>query len=53
VVAVSHDRFFIDKIASRLLVFEAEGEVRHFEGNWTLYQATRAGGSAVDPLEAD
>ena len=41
VVAVSHDRFFIDKIANRLLVFETDGEVRHFDGNWTLYQATQ------------
>jgi ATP-binding cassette subfamily F protein 3 len=39
VVAVSHDRFFIDKVASRLLVFEAEGVVRLVEANWTLYQA--------------
>jgi ATPase subunit of ABC transporter with duplicated ATPase domains len=43
VIAVSHDRFFIDKIANRLLVFEEDGEVRHFEGNWTHYQTTRAG----------
>ena len=40
VIVVSHDRFFIDKVAKRMLVFQEDGEIRHFEGNWTLYQAT-------------
>ena len=40
VIVVSHDRFFIDKVANRMLVFQEDGEIRHFEGNWTLYQAT-------------
>ncbi len=38
VVAVSHDRFFIDKVATRLLVFEGEGGTRVVEGNWTTWQ---------------
>jgi ATP-binding cassette subfamily F protein 3 len=36
VVVVSHDRFFIDKVATRLLVFEGEGRVREIAGNWTM-----------------
>jgi len=39
VIAVSHDRFFIDKVANRLLVFEEEGVIRPVEGNWTIWQA--------------
>jgi len=39
VVAVSHDRFFIDKVANRMLVFEEEGVIRPVEGNWTIWQA--------------
>jgi ATPase subunit of ABC transporter with duplicated ATPase domains len=39
VVVVSHDRFFIDKIATHLLVFEGSGKVTYFTGNWTLYEA--------------
>ena len=35
-VVVSHDRFFIDKIATRLLVFEGKGRVREVAGNWTM-----------------
>jgi ATPase subunit of ABC transporter with duplicated ATPase domains len=39
VVVVSHDRFFIDKIATRLLVFEGQGSVQEIAGNWTIWQA--------------
>lgn len=39
-VVVSHDRFFIDKVATRLLTFEGEGRVRLLEGNWTTWQAS-------------
>jgi ATPase subunit of ABC transporter with duplicated ATPase domains len=38
-VVVSHDRFFIDKVATRLLVFEGQGALREFAGNWTLWEA--------------
>ena len=39
VVVISHDRFFIDKVATRLLIFDEAGETELFEGNWTLWQA--------------
>jgi ATP-binding cassette subfamily F protein 3 len=38
-VVVSHDRFFIDKVATRLLVFEGAGSIREVAGNWTIWQA--------------
>ena len=44
VVVVSHDRFFIDKIATRLLVFETGGVVREIAGNWTMWQASERRG---------
>jgi len=40
VVVVSHDRFFIDKVATRLLVFEGLGRLREVGGNWTIWQAS-------------
>jgi ATP-binding cassette subfamily F protein 3 len=40
VVAVSHDRFFIDKIATTLLAFEGGGKTRVVDGNWTTWQST-------------
>ena len=41
IVVVSHDRFFIDKVATRLLVFEGHGLVAEIAGNWTIWQASR------------
>ena len=41
IVVVSHDRFFLDKVATRLLVFGAEGRVTEFSGNWTQWQAAQ------------
>jgi ATP-binding cassette subfamily F protein 3 len=39
VVVVSHDRFFIDKVATRLLVFDNTPTPRQVEGNWTTMTA--------------
>jgi ATP-binding cassette subfamily F protein 3 len=41
VICASHDRFFIDKIATRLLVFSADGSVKEFPGNWSQWKASR------------
>ncbi len=41
VVVVSHDRFFLDKVATRLLVFSPGGSVTNFNGNWTQWQASQ------------
>jgi ATPase subunit of ABC transporter with duplicated ATPase domains len=42
VVAVSHDRFFIDKVATMLLAFEENGRTRVVDGNWTTWQRSRS-----------
>lgn len=38
VLVVSHDRFFIDKIAEHLLVFKGNGEVHDFPGNYSIFK---------------
>ncbi len=38
VVIVSHDRFFMDKIVDHLFVFEGDGKIRDFPGNYTQYR---------------
>ncbi|MCW3051419.1 MAG: transporter [Chthonomonadales bacterium] len=42
VVVVSHDRFFLDKVTTQLLLFEKEGPPRLFNGNWTMWQGQTA-----------
>lgn len=41
VITVSHDRYFLDKVASKILAFE-NGEVREFFGNYTDYLDEKA-----------
>jgi ABC transport system ATP-binding/permease protein len=41
VLMVTHDRFFLDKIATRLLVFEGDGAVHQHEGGYDLYRRLR------------
>jgi ATP-binding cassette subfamily F protein uup len=37
-IIVSHDRYFMDRLVDHLLVFEGNGEVRDFPGNYSLYR---------------
>lgn len=37
VIAVSHDRYFLDRIADKIFVFEGEGKVSHYPGNYSDY----------------
>ncbi len=38
VVIVSHDRYFMDKIVDHLFVFEGQGVIKDFPGNYSIYQ---------------
>jgi ATP-binding cassette ChvD family protein len=40
-VVVSHDRWFLDRIATHVLAFEGDSEVRWFEGNFEAYETVR------------
>ncbi|MCU1430868.1 MAG: transporter ATP-binding protein, partial [Actinomycetia bacterium] len=40
-VVISHDRWFLDRVATHVLAFEGDSEVRWFEGNFTNYEADR------------
>jgi sulfate-transporting ATPase len=40
-VVVSHDRWFLDRIATHVLAFEGESQVRWFEGNFDAYDSFR------------
>ena len=38
VIVVSHDRYFMDKVVDHLLVFQGDGRVKDFPGNYTQYR---------------
>ncbi len=38
VIVVSHDRYFMDKVVDHLLVFNGEGKIQDFPGNYTQYR---------------
>jgi ATP-binding cassette ChvD family protein len=51
-VVISHDRWFLDRIATHILAFEGESRVVWFEGNYSDYEADkkeRLGEAAVQP----
>jgi energy-dependent translational throttle protein EttA len=40
-VVISHDRWFLDRIATHVLAFEGDSQVRWFEGNFDAYEEAR------------
>ena len=40
-LVISHDRWFLDRVATNILAFEGDSHVRWFEGNWTEYEEAR------------
>src|SRR5258707_3114570 len=49
-VVISHDRWFLDRIATHILAFEGDSKVVWFEGNYSEYEADRKArlGSAAE-----
>jgi energy-dependent translational throttle protein EttA len=50
-VVVSHDRWFLDRIATHVLAFEGDSQVRWFEGNFEAYESFRH--ENLDPAHPD
>jgi ATP-binding cassette ChvD family protein len=51
-VVISHDRFFLDRLATHILAFEGDSHVEWFEGNFADYEEDkkrRLGEAAVEP----
>ena len=40
-VVISHDRWFLDRVATHILAFESDGTIRWFDGNFTEYEEDR------------
>jgi len=51
-VVISHDRWFLDRIATHILAFEGDSQVTWFEGNYSDYEEDRKlrlGDEALNP----
>ena len=51
-IVISHDRWFLDRVATHILAYEDEGKVSFFAGNYTEYEADRKerlGDAAAQP----
>lgn len=52
VIVVSHDRYFMDKVVDHLMVFNGEGDIRDFPGNYSDYRDWKDG-KALKEKEAE
>jgi ATPase subunit of ABC transporter with duplicated ATPase domains len=51
-IVISHDRWFLDRIATHILAFEGDSEVTWFNGNFSEYEEDRKkrlGNDAIQP----
>lgn len=46
VIAVSHDRYFLDRVVDHVFVFEDNGHIREYPGNYSVYLELKAQGGA-------
>ena len=42
IVTISHDRFFLDRVATQILALDGEGKVEHYNGDYTEYHDWKA-----------
>lgn len=49
VVVISHDRWFLDRLATHIMAFEGDGYVHWCEGNFATYEAQRAERLGINP----
>ena len=47
-VVISHDRWFLDRVATHILAFEGESEVQWFDGNYSEYEEFRKKKFGID-----
>jgi len=40
-VVISHDRWFLDRVATHILAFEGDSQVKYFEGSFSEYEENK------------
>ncbi len=49
-IIISHDRYFMDRLVDHLFVFEGEGKIKDFPGNYTDYRLAKSTSKAEKPV---
>ncbi|HRE33324.1 MAG TPA: energy-dependent translational throttle protein EttA, partial [Candidatus Berkiella sp.] len=52
VLVISHDRWFLDRIATHIIAFEGDSQIKWFEGGYSEYEKdhlSRLGTDAINP----
>lgn len=52
-ITVSHDRYFMDRLVDHLFVFEGEGQVKDFPGNYTDYRSSVSSNVRSNQVKAE
>jgi ATP-binding cassette subfamily F protein 3 len=45
IITISHDRYFLDRVATQILALDGEGKAEHYDGDYTEYHDWKRGGS--------
>jgi ATP-binding cassette, subfamily F, member 3 len=50
ILTISHDRYFLDRVATQILALDGEGLAEHYDGDYTEYHDWKASGGSVSSL---
>src|SRR5690349_13300418 len=50
IITISHDRYFLDRVATQILALDGEGEAEHYDGDYTEYHDWKLGRSDAAPV---
>jgi ATP-binding cassette subfamily F protein 3 len=53
IITISHDRYFLDRVATQILALDGEGDAEHYDGDYTEYHDWKIGGSSTSANEID
>jgi ATP-binding cassette, subfamily F, member 3 len=53
IITISHDRYFLDRVATQILALDGEGHAEHYNGDYTEYHDWKAGRSESSGYESE
>lgn len=53
ILTISHDRYFLDRVATQMLALDGEGNAEHYDGDYTQYHDWKAKGTGASSIPLD